>query len=160
AYRLLPMGLWSDVVPRSERVTLSEWASAWSENVRHWDLESVGRAYAASSWETSEGVWYTYALARLRALRDVAATLEPGPASGEVVAALALAERWPAARRADYVAYQAEFWRTFPSESLVTLAPARDSLFAARAMRLAGEALALDPRNLQALQTTATLMSS
>jgi len=74
------------------------------------------------------------------------------------VAALAVAERWPATRRADYLAYQAEFWRSFPSESLVTLGPARDSLFA-RARRLAGDALALDPANLQALETTAALMS-
>src|SRR5262249_27820369 len=73
AYRLLPMGLWSAVVPRSARAAPSAWADAWSENVRRWDVESLGRSYAASGWETSEGVWYTYTLARLRALRDIAA---------------------------------------------------------------------------------------
>ena len=159
-YRLIPMGLWSAVRPKAERSDLRTWVGDYAAGVRQWELESLDRAYAPTSWETNAGAFYPYALGTLRALTELVRVVSPRDSVDLDVRAVAVAERWQGKRRAEYLAYQADLWRACVTDSLVRADANVQSLMVTRSMALARASLSLDPGNLQALQTTAALLSS
>ncbi len=159
-YRLLSVGLWSEVVRKNESVDVFEWANRSLGAARRWAVASLARDYPETSWEGSEGIFYPYALGRLRALLDMASAADPARSDSAEVPALREAERWRGHRRAEYLAYQADFWQTCITDSLFASRQWPSSLLATRAMALAESSLAIDPANLQALQTIAALRST
>lgn len=158
-YRLLPRGLWSEVRPVSEPVAVGALADVCTEAVSGWATASIDGPYRETSWERSEGAFYTYALAQLAALRAMSHALDPSTPATPEPAALALAARWQGERRAAALAYQAETWRTGLADSLFPAGSRAESLAIARVRDLARASLAIDPDHLQALQTLVALMS-
>jgi hypothetical protein len=73
--------------------------------------------------------------------------------------ALHAAARWQGTRRAELLAHEADFLRLCVTDSLVPVEVGAESWLLERAMTLARASLAIDPGNLQALQTLATLTS-
>lgn len=160
AYRMIPMGLWAAVVPRGERPDLRAWTRDFVSVVRRWQVRSLDGSYAPTSWEADAGVFYPYALGSLRALVDMAGLLGALDSSHVEVEALTIADRWQGTRRAEYLAQQADFWFQCLVDSLVPADARTADLLASRALALARASLSLDSTNVQALQTTAALVSS
>jgi hypothetical protein len=157
-YRLVPMGLWHRVLPRAHPVDLASWAGTFSSTVRSWNLQSLGERHAATSWETSETIFYVYALAKLRAVREAAGASGGAGAAGGATPGIVDTLFTTGPRRADDLAYQAEFWWLALTDSLTAPARPPDSAWAGRAMALARSALAIEPENIQALQIVAALL--
>jgi hypothetical protein len=160
AYRTRTMGIWSAVEPRTRAVHLTAWCDSFSQAVREWQLPSLEREYAGVRWETSEGIFYSYALGYLKALRMLLASREAGGVLSPQVPALEIADRWRGRRRSDYLAYQGDFWQSCIADSLVPAGSALEILCADRAWALAESSLALAPENVLALQTLAALRHS
>ena len=94
AYRMRTMGIWSAVEPRASAVNLAAWCDSFSNTVREWRLPSLGREYGKTRWETTEGIFYPYALGRLKALRELLGEREPGGSPRAAVPALDVADGW------------------------------------------------------------------
>jgi len=73
------------------------------------------------------------------------------------VPALRIAEGWRGTDRADFLAYQADMWKTCIEDSLVPPGESARVLAVQRATQLATAGLAIDSTNVQALQTLAWL---
>ena len=158
AYRMVPMGLWSLMVPNDQPLSLRGWADAFSAAAREWPIATLERDYPPSTWQASGGVDLVDAIAALQVARDLADAFEPARASPPEVQALAVAARWSGARRAAFLSGQAEIWRLAVHEGLLQSGAAAESLSVARAMALTGESLAADSTNLRALITRAGLL--
>lgn len=160
AYRMRTMGIWSAVEPRASAVNLAAWCDSFSNTVREWRLPSLGREYGKTRWETTEGIFHPYALGRLKALRELLGEREPGGSPRAAVPALDVADGWRGLRRAEYLAYQADGWQSLVGDPLVPGGSDLESICTDRACALAESSLALEPENLQALQTLAALRHS
>jgi hypothetical protein len=157
-YRLLPMSIWSRVIPRDSGVDPTAWASESADVVRQWDVRSLDHTYPEASWESAQQVFYSFALGQMRGLIEMSARVAP-EAALPAVPALAIANGWSGSRRAELLAYEAEFLRERVSDRVVPLATGEHEWLLARSMSLADSALALDGENVQALQTRAALLT-
>lgn len=157
AYRLEPFGLWSRVVPRGERIDLGGWADSSAALVRGMEFRSLRERYHETTWEHSESVFYTAALARAHGLAELVTMLEPGrtPPNDFVPPAAAA---WEREHRADLLGLEADFMWTCMTDSLLPPDHLSDLRVAGRALERARESIAIDPKNQHGLQAAAAIM--
>jgi hypothetical protein len=159
-HRLLPVGIWSRVVPRGSPVGLEAWAGASTAVARDWDLRSLGPDYAETGWERSEEVFYTLGIARTRGVRDLLQLLEPPATSPPKDPVPRFETRWGQEHQADLLAYESDFLCTCVTDSLLSEAYRNDARVPAKAMALARASLEIEPGNVTALQARDALMAA
>jgi len=158
SYRLEPHGIWSVARLRSEPTDFAEWEREYAQVAQSWEPRSISREYDNTSWEASEGAFYTYALGQLEGLRDAVGIVSRTPVSFARVPALDQAEAWSGRRRADLLGFRADFLRQCLADSLLGSDPEIARQAAHKAMEAARASLSLDGGNVQGLHAAASLM--
>lgn len=158
-YRLLPLSMWSRVLSARQKVDLAKWHRASEQILGGWEVGQLERTYPEETWEGHEQVFYDYALGQFQGLRDVLLLQDPDKRF-ETLPALERTDRWSGRRKASLIAMRADFIRACAEDSTIALASGERQRLVTLALRLAGESLALDSIQVQALQTRAAIQSA